>query len=70
MALTSVGDDFHLLGFLNAFKEPLAASQSCERMCNELVADLTGLDIEAKPQEGTLLHYSRKPEAQMRTNHT
>ncbi|KAF2195646.1 hypothetical protein K469DRAFT_616389 [Zopfia rhizophila CBS 207.26] len=43
---------FSLLGFLNAFKEPLAASKSCERMCNELVADLTGLDIEGKVEEG------------------
>ncbi|KAF2124162.1 RING zinc finger protein-like protein [Dothidotthia symphoricarpi CBS 119687] len=41
-----------LIGFLNAFKEPLAASKSCERMCNELVADLTGLNIEQKPEEG------------------
>ncbi|KAL6711685.1 hypothetical protein ACN47E_004619 [Coniothyrium glycines] len=43
---------FSLLGFLNAFKEPLAASKACERMCNELVADLTGLDIETKTEEG------------------
>ena len=45
-------DDFALLGFLHAFEEPLAASQSCERMCNEVVADLTGLNIEQKPEEG------------------
>ena len=57
MPLTSIVDSFRLIGFLNAFKEPLAASRSCERMCNELVADLTGLDIEAKPQEGELFHY-------------
>ncbi|KAF2011902.1 hypothetical protein BU24DRAFT_495013 [Aaosphaeria arxii CBS 175.79] len=43
---------FALVGFLNAFKEPLTASKACERMCNELVADLTGLQIDAKPQEG------------------
>jgi hypothetical protein len=43
---------FSLLGFMNAYKEPLAASKSCERMCNELVADLTGLKIDAKPEEG------------------
>jgi hypothetical protein len=41
-----------LLYFLNAFKEPLAASKSCERFCNELVADLTGLDLEQKPEDG------------------
>ncbi|KAJ4992972.1 hypothetical protein SVAN01_01676 [Stagonosporopsis vannaccii] len=41
-----------LLAFLAAFEEPLAASRSCERLCNELIADLTGLDIEQKPQEG------------------
>ncbi|KAF1963832.1 hypothetical protein CC80DRAFT_398192 [Byssothecium circinans] len=43
---------FPLLFVLNAFKEPLAASKSCERMCNELVADLTGLDLEKTPEEG------------------
>jgi hypothetical protein len=41
-----------LLAYLAAFEEPLAASKSCERMCNEIVADLTGLDIDQKPQEG------------------
>jgi hypothetical protein len=41
-----------LLAHLNAFKEPLSASKSCERMCNELIADLTGLDIEQKTTEG------------------
>jgi hypothetical protein len=35
-----------LISFLNAFREPLAASKSCERMCNELVADLTYSNIE------------------------
>ncbi|KAL5374934.1 hypothetical protein PMIN06_008724 [Paraphaeosphaeria minitans] len=43
---------FPLIGLLNSFKEQFAASKSCERMCNELVADLTGLDIEQKPDEG------------------
>lgn len=37
-----------LISFLNAFREPLAASKSCERMCNELVADLTYTNIEQK----------------------
>ncbi|KAF1925875.1 uncharacterized protein M421DRAFT_7637 [Didymella exigua CBS 183.55] len=41
-----------LLAYLTAFDEPLAASKSCERMCNEIIADLTGLDIDLKPQEG------------------
>jgi hypothetical protein len=41
-----------LLAYLTAFEEPLAASKSCERMCNEIVADLTGLNIDQKPQEG------------------
>lgn len=40
-----------LLAYLVAFQEPLAASKSCERMCNEIVADLTGLNIDQKPQE-------------------
>ncbi|KAF2478305.1 RING zinc finger protein-like protein [Lindgomyces ingoldianus] len=44
-------DILPLLGFLSAFKEPLAWSKSCERMCNELVADLTGLDIGKKPED-------------------
>lgn len=52
--LNFLAEIFPLVGFMNAFKEPLAASKSCERMCNELVADLTGLDIERKPEEGTL----------------
>jgi hypothetical protein len=41
-----------LLAFLNAFQEPLAATKSCERMCNELIADLTGLSIEEKADDG------------------
>ncbi|KAH7392198.1 hypothetical protein DE146DRAFT_661887 [Phaeosphaeria sp. MPI-PUGE-AT-0046c] len=41
-----------ILAFTNAFKEPLSASKSCERMCNELIADLTGLVIEQKGPEG------------------
>lgn len=40
-----------LLAYLAAFDEPLAASKSCERMCNEIIADLTGLDINQRPQE-------------------
>jgi hypothetical protein len=40
-----------LLAFLNGLKEPLAASKSCERMCNEIIANLTGLDIEGKTEE-------------------
>ncbi|KAJ4303712.1 hypothetical protein N0V90_002613 [Kalmusia sp. IMI 367209] len=43
---------FPLLGFINSFKEPFAASKSCERMCNELIADLTGLNLEEKPERG------------------
>lgn len=43
---------FSFLGFLTGFKEPLAASKACERMCNEIVADLTGLDITTNPGEG------------------
>jgi hypothetical protein len=45
-------EPFPLIGFLKAFAEPLAVSKSCERICNELVADLTGFDIEAKTEEG------------------
>lgn len=41
-----------IVAFTNAFKEPLSASKSCERMCNEIIADLTGLDIEQKETEG------------------
>ncbi|KAL5117422.1 hypothetical protein ACEQ8H_004738 [Pleosporales sp. CAS-2024a] len=37
--------------YLHAFKEPLAASKACERMCNELVADLTGLPVETMYDE-------------------
>jgi hypothetical protein len=53
-ALKSVRKDkaiLPIIAYLNAFKEPLAASKSCERMCNELIADLTGLDIEQKYDE-------------------
>lgn len=50
--LTQHTEIFPLLGFLNAFKEPLAASKSCERMCNELVANITGLSIEQNSEDG------------------
>jgi hypothetical protein len=40
-----------ILGLLNAFREPLAASKACERMCNEIIADLTGLDVQQKSTE-------------------
>ncbi|KAF2204969.1 hypothetical protein GQ43DRAFT_363503 [Delitschia confertaspora ATCC 74209] len=40
-----------LAGFLAAFKEPLATSRACERMCNEFVADLTYSDIEQKQEK-------------------
>ncbi|KAH7118758.1 RING zinc finger protein-like protein [Dendryphion nanum] len=43
---------FPLLAFLNAFKKPLAATGSCERLCNELIADLTGIDIKVNSAEG------------------
>ena len=45
-----------LVGFFNAFKEPLAASKSCDRICNELVADLTGISIEDRAEEGNITH--------------
>ncbi|KAK1916221.1 hypothetical protein P3342_004037 [Pyrenophora teres f. teres] len=37
---------FQILALVNAFKEPLSEAKACERMCNEIVADLTGLEIE------------------------
>ncbi|EDU39791.1 conserved hypothetical protein [Pyrenophora tritici-repentis Pt-1C-BFP] len=37
---------FQILALINAFREPLSEAKACERMCNEIVADLTGLDIE------------------------
>lgn len=52
--LRKAKEAFPLLGFLNAFKEPLAASKACERMCNEIIADLTGLDINQKFRDGLL----------------
>ncbi|KAJ4375787.1 hypothetical protein N0V83_001064 [Neocucurbitaria cava] len=42
---------FTLLGYLSAFMYPLATSKTCERMYNEIVADLTGLDIELNTGE-------------------
>lgn len=42
---------FQLLGLLNGFKEPLSASKSCQRMSSEILAGLTGLDIENKSSE-------------------
>ncbi|USP77770.1 hypothetical protein yc1106_05044 [Curvularia clavata] len=42
---------FQLLGLLNGFKEPLLASRSCQRMSSEILADLTGMDIEDKSPE-------------------
>ncbi|KAF2272230.1 RING zinc finger protein-like protein [Westerdykella ornata] len=41
-----------LLGFLHAFGEQLVASRASERLCNELVADLTGLNVQVKADEG------------------
>jgi len=37
---------FKLVAYLYAFREPLAVSKSCERICNEIIADLTGLNVE------------------------
>ncbi len=51
-AMRKLEGPFPLLAFLHALTEPLAASKSCERMCNEIIADLTGLDIQQKPREG------------------
>ncbi|KAF2267433.1 hypothetical protein CC78DRAFT_530830 [Lojkania enalia] len=45
-------DILSLVAFLNAFKDSLAATKACERMCNELIANITGLNIEIKPEEG------------------
>jgi hypothetical protein len=42
---------FPLVACLTAFKEPFAASKSCERMCNEIIADLTGVKLETQPKE-------------------
>lgn len=42
---------FQFFGLLNAFKEPLTASRTCQRTCSEILADLTGLDIEESPEE-------------------
>jgi E3 ubiquitin-protein ligase listerin len=39
------------MGFLNAFSEPLAASKFCERICNEIVTDLTYSSIEQKEDQ-------------------
>ncbi|KAI4714059.1 hypothetical protein J4E89_001509 [Alternaria sp. Ai002NY15] len=40
-----------LLALLNAFKEPLSYAKACERMCNEVIADLTGIDALQRSQE-------------------
>lgn len=45
-------DTLWLLAALNALGEPLAAMKACERLCNELIADLTGVKIESRPEEG------------------
>ncbi|RMZ66379.1 ring zinc finger [Pyrenophora seminiperda CCB06] len=37
---------FQVLALINAFSEPLSESKACDRMCNEIIADLTGLDME------------------------
>jgi E3 ubiquitin-protein ligase listerin len=50
--LTRFSEFFPLVGVLKAFQEPLAAAKSCERMCNEMIANITGLDLEKKPDEG------------------
>jgi hypothetical protein len=37
------------------YRVPLSITKSSARMCNEFVADLTGLDIQKKPEEGMSL---------------
>lgn len=43
---------FHAIAILTAHKVPLGSKRLCQRVCNELVADLTGLDIAVNPRNG------------------
>jgi len=45
-------NDLSLAAFMFAFKLPLGPTPSLLRTCNELVADLTGLDVSQKSREG------------------
>jgi hypothetical protein len=49
--IRSTKNVLQLLALLSAFKEPLSYAKSCERMCNEIIANLTGLDVQQKSQE-------------------
>ncbi|KAF2455372.1 hypothetical protein BDY21DRAFT_350599 [Lineolata rhizophorae] len=44
-------DVFSAAAFITAFKVPLSTSSSITRLCNEYVADLTGVDISAKEED-------------------
>lgn len=47
-------DTLATIAFLTGLSIPLSKTKYFARLCNELVADLTGLNITAKPDEGTL----------------
>lgn len=44
--LRKSSDVLKLAAFLNAFKVPLSSTQTLVRFCNELIADLTGLQLD------------------------
>jgi len=48
-------DTLATIAFLIAHKAPLESGQGTKRYCNELVADLTGCNIEKTPHEGLRL---------------
>lgn len=48
-----VSDVLATIAFLTGLRVPLSRTKYVSRLCNELVADLTGLNIGMKPDEGT-----------------
>ncbi|KAJ9649033.1 hypothetical protein H2199_000946 [Coniosporium tulheliwenetii] len=51
-SLRRTKDVLFATAFLTGYQTPLSSNKTAVRFCNELVADLTGLDISKSPDEG------------------
>ncbi|KAK5165332.1 hypothetical protein LTR04_001330 [Oleoguttula sp. CCFEE 6159] len=49
--LRRTGDTISTIAYMTGLRQPLAGTKTITRACNELVADLTGLDVNGKPDE-------------------
>lgn len=55
LANSSTDDLFETTSLLVGYKTPLSTSKATDRMCNELISDLTGLDYAMEPLEALRL---------------